>query len=141
MMESTNNINLFIPIIFAVLIAYATGSVFTRSIYINSVRFKNIPFLIEHIPEGSKYVQAEDIMSKAVVALNFRSDMSDVVRVMKETPHNGFPVVNNFRKLMGIISRQYLHIMIKKKCFVSDYRKLDTSGAHHSGRHSLNSEY
>jgi len=36
MMESTNTINLFIPITFAVLIAYVVGGIFTRSIYIKA---------------------------------------------------------------------------------------------------------
>lgn len=78
MMESTNNINLFIPVVFAILIANIVGGIFTRSIYINAVRFKNIPFLIETIPVGSRHVQAEDIMSKNVVTLNFRAELPEI---------------------------------------------------------------
>lgn len=139
-MESTNNINLFIPIVFAILIAYVVGGIFTRSIYINAVRFKNIPFLIEHIPEGSKHVQAEDIMSRSVVTLNFRAEMTEIKEVLTKTPHNGFPIINGYKKLMGIISREYLHTLIKKRCFSNDYKKMEYGG-HVSNRHSLNSDY
>lgn len=78
MMESTNNINLFIPVVFTIMIANVVGGIFTRSIYINAVRFKNIPFLIETIPAGSRHVQAEDIMSKNVITLNFRAELPEI---------------------------------------------------------------
>lgn len=94
MMESTENIDLFIPIVFAILIAYVVGGIFTRSIYINSVRFKNIPFLIEAIPNGSSYVRAEDIMKKEVKSFTFRVSVEEVGQVLKSTTFNGFPVVN-----------------------------------------------
>ena len=84
MMESTNTINLFIPVTFAVMIAYLVGGIFTRSIYINAVRTKNIPLLIEHVPEASAYYQAEDIMTKAVVTLSFRPDVAEVGKALRE---------------------------------------------------------
>ena len=52
MMESTNSVNLFVPITFALLVASGVGGLFTRSIYVNSVRFKNVPFMLEEIPAG-----------------------------------------------------------------------------------------
>lgn len=63
-MESTESIQLFIPVVYSMLIAYSIGGLFTRSIYTNAVRSKNIPVLIEHIPEGQDYVQAKTLMSR-----------------------------------------------------------------------------
>jgi CBS domain-containing protein len=138
MMESTNTINLFIPITFAVMIAYLVGGIFTRSIYINSVRTKNIPFLIEHVPENSSYYLAEDIMTKAVVTLNFRTDVAEIAKALRENTFNGFPVVNSFRKLLGIINRDYLHVLLKNQCFVNERKNRETVN-HNSARLSLNS--
>ena len=142
MMESTENIDLFVPIVFAILISYVVGGIFTRSIYINSVRFKNIPFLVEHIPHGSHYVKAEDVMRKDVKSFNFRVEVSEVNNALKDTSYNGFPVVSRQKKLMGIISRDYLMVLLKNKCWTSDFRNKELNDTlHPSNRHSLNSDH
>lgn len=51
MLETTENVNLFLPIIFALFISFGVGRIFNRSLYIGSVRFKNIPFLVEDVPK------------------------------------------------------------------------------------------
>jgi H+/Cl- antiporter ClcA len=50
MMESTENINLFLPMIFSMFISYSIAGIYNRSIYLNSLRSKNIPWLVESIP-------------------------------------------------------------------------------------------
>jgi H+/Cl- antiporter ClcA len=94
MMESTENIDLFIPIVFAILIAESVGSIFQKSIYINSVRFKNIPFLVEKAPHNSSFVQAEDIMKGNVKTIHFKAEVQRIAEYLKETSYNGFPVIN-----------------------------------------------
>ena len=36
---------------------------------------------------------------------------------MSTTEFNGFPIVNDDEKLVGLINRNYLHVLIKHKCF------------------------
>lgn len=143
MMESTENIDLFIPIVFAILVAYVVGGIFQKSIYINAVRFKNIPFLVEHAPRASSYVKAEDMMKGNVKTLHFKAEVSKIGEYLKETSYNGFPVVNTQGSLVGMINRDYLHVLLKNRCWASDVRKLEggTMNHHPSNRHSLNSEY
>jgi chloride channel 7 len=50
MLETTENVGLFLPIIFALFVSFGIGRIFNRSLYVGSVRFKNIPFLIEDVP-------------------------------------------------------------------------------------------
>ena len=141
MMESTENIDLFIPVIFAILVAYVVGGIFQKSIYINSVRFKNIPMLIETVPHASNYVKAEDMMKQPVKMFHFKAQVQEIAEYLSSTSFNGFPVVNSQRKLVGLINRDYLMVLLKNKCWVSDFRKHNENAIHPSNRHSLNSEY
>ena len=119
-MESTQSINLFIPVSFAIIIAYSVGRKFTRSIYINSVRFKNIPFLFEKAPEGTDFITADIIMTENVMTLSIRPTVKEVSKLLKETNHNGFPIVDDRKKILGIINRHYLFVLLEKKCWVID---------------------
>ena len=50
MLETTENVNLFLPIIFALFISYSIGGIFNNSLYNKTVNLKNIPFLKDSIP-------------------------------------------------------------------------------------------
>ena len=45
MLETTSNVDLFLPMIFALFFSYAVGSTFNRSLYAGLLRQKNIPIL------------------------------------------------------------------------------------------------
>jgi H+/Cl- antiporter ClcA len=51
MLETTSNVNLFVPMILALFISYGTGSLFNKSIYTGTLRSKNIPVLDQRIPK------------------------------------------------------------------------------------------
>ena len=46
MLETTENVNLFLPIISALFVSFGVGRIYNRSLYIGQLRFKNIPFLL-----------------------------------------------------------------------------------------------
>ena len=56
MLETTENVELFLPIIFALFVSFGIGRLFNRSLYVGSVRFKNIPFLIDDVPDCNKNI-------------------------------------------------------------------------------------
>ena len=58
MLETTENVGLFLPIIFALVVSFGIGRIFNRSLYIGSVRSKSIPFLVEEVPECNKNINA-----------------------------------------------------------------------------------
>ena len=63
MLETTENVGLFLPIIFALFVSFGVGRIFNRSLYVGSVRFKNIPFLIENVPACNAKYTAEQLMT------------------------------------------------------------------------------
>lgn len=62
MMECSEQINLFLPVIFTLFVAYAIGGLFNKSIYIVGVRTKNIPFIGEEVPHKNHEITADIIM-------------------------------------------------------------------------------
>jgi len=94
MLETTENVGLFLPIIFALFVSFGIGRIFNRSLYIGSVRFKNIPFLIEDVPECNKNLTAGKLMSSnAVHSMMATSTVQAIVNALTSTSFNGFPVV------------------------------------------------
>jgi chloride channel 7 len=45
MLETTENVNLFLPVIFALFVSFGVGRIFNRSIYVGALNFKHLPFL------------------------------------------------------------------------------------------------
>lgn len=68
-METSQVMNLFVPIVFTIIISREVGSVYTRSLYERAVRGKQMPILIDNVPRPCKSIIAEDFMCKKVVAV------------------------------------------------------------------------
>ena len=51
MLETTENVGLFLPIIFALFVSFGIGRIFNRSLYTGSISTKHIPILIDNVPE------------------------------------------------------------------------------------------
>ncbi len=69
LLECSNQINMFVPLCFVIIIAALSAGMYNRSIYIIGVRLKNIPFLTELIPHRSERVTAEMMMKCPVRTL------------------------------------------------------------------------
>jgi chloride channel 7 len=50
MLETTENVNLFVPVIFALFISFAVARLFNRSMYSTALVKKSVPFLVERVP-------------------------------------------------------------------------------------------
>lgn len=64
MLETTQSINYFIPIMFSVLTSVTVGDWFNRSLYERALRAKQIPLLRNYCPWSQKDVTAYQIMSQ-----------------------------------------------------------------------------
>ena len=62
MMETSMRLNLFVPIVFTVLISSYVSSCFTRGLYERAIRGKQLPVLIGSVPMVNKHILAENIM-------------------------------------------------------------------------------
>ena len=78
MLETTENVELFLPVIFALFVSFGIGRIFNRSLYVKSVLTKNIPFLIETVPDCNRKIKASKIMSRPVTTLKMQSSVEEV---------------------------------------------------------------
>ena len=124
MLETTENVNLFLPIVFSLFISFSVGRLFNRSLYSVSLQSKNVPFLAETVPVFNRRLKAEAVMSRPVTALHKRAKISTIVEALRDTNHNGFPVVENNvkgdQRLLGLITRHTLMVILKNLHLVPD---------------------
>lgn len=59
MLETTENVNLFLPIFYALAVSFATGGIFNPSMYVKAVGGKGFPFLNEKVPMCNELITAE----------------------------------------------------------------------------------
>ena len=113
MLETTENVNLFLPIIFALFVSFAIGGIFNKSMYVNAVRSKAFPFLNESVPMCNELITAEQIMTMPAKTLRFRSSIVSINKILTENKFSGFPIVNSENQCIGIINRYALLVIIK----------------------------
>ena len=119
MLECTQQINMFIPVVFSVLIAFYLGDVYNKSIYIIGVRTKNIPFLGEFVPHKVNKVTANTMMKCPVRILPPIATVRDISRVLQVPIVHGFPIVENEDYVEGLISREAIMILLDNKCWIT----------------------
>jgi len=118
MLETTSSVELFLPIVFTLFISYGTGSLLiNKSIYLSTLRSKNIPLLVKDIPRENRQLTADALMSKNVRFFNFIVNVNDVYEQLSGTTLNGFIVVNNSMRVIGIIDRDSLVTLIQREAW------------------------
>jgi CBS domain-containing protein len=115
-METSQVISLFIPTAFTILVSNVVGYWFTRSLYERAVRSKQMPILIETVPESQKYVIADQIMSTHCVTLKSVDTVSNVYDALK-TGHHAFPVMNKNNNVSGVIPKNFIIVLLVKQAF------------------------
>lgn len=123
MLETTQSINFFIPIMISVLVSVLVGDSFNRSIYERALRAKQIPLLRNNCPESCKDVTAYQIMSHNPVTVEGIIAVEHLIELLQK-PFSSFPVLNSAGNIVGIISKNFIIKLIELKHFV-DVSKLD----------------
>jgi Voltage gated chloride channel/CBS domain len=118
MLETTSNVELFLPIIFTLFTSYGSGFILnSRSIYKGALRSKNIPVLNKSIPKCNRNLLTTKIMSAPPIFFHFLATVEQVFYQLQNTPFNGFPVTNSAGQPIGIIERDTLITLIQKHCW------------------------
>ena len=118
MLETTQSINLFIPIIFSLVVARSVSKLLAkRSLYEVALVYKSIPFLGDKYPSAFSFYRAEEVMSKPVHISKVVSSMRDL-NTAYQSDYSGFPVINDAKNLVGIIPRRFLKVLIERKEFI-----------------------
>lgn len=80
MLETTNSVDLFLPIIFTLFCSYGAGTLLiNKSIYSSALRSKNIPVLGKSVPRENRNLLAQEIMSAPCSQFNFLVSVSEVL--------------------------------------------------------------
>jgi len=119
MLETTQSINLFIPMICTIIVSRGVASFFwDKSLYDVAIDFKNIPVLRNTAPFEYRFERAENVMkTREVVTLQWISPVSELQRALNTT-HSAFPVMNK-GTLLGIIPRRFIKILLENRQFTN----------------------
>jgi hypothetical protein len=142
MLETTQSINLFLPIIFTILSSFGVARIFNRSLYDYALRGKQMPILRNHAPKQTMYLHAKDFMTPEPIIVEGISTVDRLAEVLN-TPFNVFPVLNMAGNVMGMIPRNFMIVLIErlhwyelkgdsgdvKTRYTSHYKKQDTISA------------
>jgi len=110
-METANDIQIFLPIMITITISNFVAYFSTRSLYERAIRGKQMPLIRDWIPEPCQNLVAENVMSKQVVTLKNVCKLSDIKTAIS-TNHHAFPVINSKGNFVGILPRNFLLILL-----------------------------
>lgn len=126
-METTQDVNLFIPMLIGVIFARGVGNLIIPGLYVGALKLKGVPLISHKISRRAKDYRAEEVMVYPVVKFRQFEKVKDVYEVLINCKHNGFPIVNNEGECVGIISRNFLAIIIKNKFFEGEGVTMSTA--------------
>jgi len=75
-----------------------------------------MPILTNHVPHCNRLIRAEQFMAKDVVQLRSVDTVSNIFKAC-QSDHSAFPVTNRTGRVVGLISKNYLIILMSKKAF------------------------
>ncbi|XP_046549442.1 chloride channel protein B-like [Haliotis rubra] len=123
MMELTNDVQVLLPVMVAVMVSKWVGDFFTHPIFHAHLELKCIPFLDTEprVMNEGKLLQldlfcARDIMSSPVVSVHQVESVASLAEMLLSNSHGGFPVVkrdrNNEEVFFGLITRIELMVLL-----------------------------
>lgn len=126
MIELTNDVQFLLPIMVSIMVAKWVGDFFTHPHYHSILELKCIPFLPPEpqVVIDKKLINLDlfrvcDVMSYPVIHIKCRESVDVLARLLRETTHGGFPVVEDNglvgKSFCGIITRQELNVLIMKE--------------------------
>lgn len=137
-LELTNNLLLLPMTMLVLLIAKSVGDCFNLSIYEIILELKGLPFLDAHPEPWMRNITVGELadVKPPVVTLRGIEKVGRIVEVLKNTSHNGFPVVDEgvvppvglpvgATELHGIVLRTHLLLVLKKKLFLHERRRTE----------------
>ncbi|WOH05012.1 hypothetical protein DCAR_0624424 [Daucus carota subsp. sativus] len=137
-LELTNNLLLLPITMLVLLISKTVGDCFNPSIYEIILDLKGLPFLDAHPEPWMRNITVGELadVKPPVVTLRGIEKVGRIVDVLRNTTHNGFPVVDDRevpvgsqalgeRELHGLVLRAHLVLLLKKKWFLQERRRTE----------------
>ncbi|XAR58272.1 hypothetical protein NMG60_11026707 [Bertholletia excelsa] len=130
-LELTNNLLLLPITMLVLLIAKSVGDYFNQSIYEIILDLKGLPFLDVHPVSWMRIITTGELADAKppVIMFNIVEKVAHIVNILKNTSHNGFPVIDEGSKLHGLILRAHLVLALKRKWIQQEKRRREEQEA------------
>lgn len=126
-LELTNNLLLLPITMLVLLIAKTVGDCFNPSIYDIILELKGLPFLDAHPEPWMRNITVGELadVKQTLITLSGIEKVGRIVEVLRNTTHNGFPIVDAGAELHGLVLRAHLILVLKKKWFLQERRRTE----------------
>ncbi|XP_035792210.1 H(+)/Cl(-) exchange transporter 7-like isoform X1 [Anopheles albimanus] len=128
-LETTGNIGFILPIILTLMAAKWSGDYFNEGIYDSQIRMSRVPMLPWHVEPEFQQLSARSIMAQPVVCVRVEEKVQYLLDILKNTTHNGFPVVEDGDdgsrvngRVIGLILRSQLVVILKRSFYQESSR-------------------
>ncbi|KAK4753926.1 hypothetical protein SAY87_002030 [Trapa incisa] len=122
LLELTNNLLLLPLMMVVLLISKTVADAFNDNIYDIIMKAKGFPYLENHAEPYMRQLTVGDVVTGPLQTLNGIEKVGNIVHILRNTRHNGFPVVNEpplsiSPVLFGLILRTHLIELLKGRVF------------------------
>jgi hypothetical protein len=124
MLETTQSINNFLPMLLAIGVSLCVSRVINRSLYEYAIRAKQMPLLRNHVPKANANMYVKDIISKNPLGVQVVESVCTVERLAEviQGDFNSIPVVNMSGKTIGIIPKNFVIVLIENHWWYEEER-------------------
>ena len=119
MVEISDDVHLLLPVLVGIMVAKWVADACAHPLYHGLLAFKCVPFLAPE-PVSARsldLVPVSAAMRSPVVTLRAAMRVGDIQEVLRDTTHNGFPVVRDTPQgqvFLGLISRAHLAALLQR---------------------------
>jgi chloride channel 7 len=128
LIEGTGNIRVLLPVMIVVVIANSVAYMIKKDgIFETLINLKGYPFLEHHSDYRGTYdlFEVRDVMYTSFITLHQREKVSDLVRILKKTSHDGFPIVDSDGSFKGLVRRNQIVALIECGVFEAKSSSMD----------------
>ncbi|KAG0630439.1 hypothetical protein M758_1G178100 [Ceratodon purpureus] len=145
MVEGTGGIEFLLPVILAIVLSnWVAHYIHSAGAYESDLeRIGEVHFLQSEPSQKFDLVSARDIMASDVICFKEITSVTEVVSVLRETCHNGFPIIRHTHdpdaynpdgQLVGVILRHQILLLLERRAiFEADAATLNLPMRHGAG--------
>lgn len=122
LVEGTGQVKILIPVIVTVVVARYVGDSISHGLYEIAIeKVSRYPYLDHGVHTSLDIFQVRDIMSTPVETLRPQERAQTLVKILRESEHNGFPIVDpTTKKFLGLVRRDQLVALLECGVFDDD---------------------
>ena len=118
-MQVSNDVRMVLPLLVAIIMAKWIADAVSHSLYHSMLEVKCVPIL--HSDTQSRVsldlIPVHYVMAYPVVTFQERMPLNQIREILRDTRHNGFPVVRNTPQgqvFVGLVVRDHLMVLLRR---------------------------